>query len=106
MSDDGRDSRLALRILFGLSALATFAVALLVMATMITVPAVSPWLEQTFNSGIGLKTSAIIAAVASVVVLVAFAVAAGDGLIGEIQFMISGFFLFFIFFWLLIAWVF
>jgi hypothetical protein len=35
-----------------------------------------------------------------------FAVAAGDGLIGEIQFIIPGFFLFFVFFWLMLAWIF
>jgi len=106
MSGDLSDSRLALRILLGLSALVAFAVALVVMAMLITVPAVSPWLDQTFNSGIGLKTSAVISAVTSVLVLVVFAVAAGEGLLGEIQFMIAGFFLFFVFFWLLIAWVF
>ena len=42
----------------------------------------------------------------TVAVLVVFAVVAGDSLIGEIQFMIGGFFTFFFMFTVLIAWVF
>lgn len=106
MSQDYKDSRLALRLLLGLTVLVAFAVALIVMGILMTVPALSPWVAETFNSGIGLQTSAIISAIVSVIVLVIFAVSAGEGLLGEIQFMIAGFFLFFVFFWLLIAWVF
>ena len=106
MSADNRDTRLALRLVFGLSALAVLVVVLLVMAAMITLPVASPWVNETFNSGLGLKTAAVIAAVVSVAVLAVFGIVAGDGLIGEIQFMIAGFFLFFVFFWLMIAWVF
>jgi hypothetical protein len=35
-----------------------------------------------------------------------FAVSAGDGLLGEIQFILGGFFLFFVIIWLLVAWIF
>ena len=41
-----------------------------------------------------------------IVVMIVFAIASGDGLLGEIQFMIGSFFLFFIIFWLFIAWIF
>ena len=44
--------------------------------------------------------------IATVIVLIIFAFAAGDGLIGELQFMLVGFFAFFAVLWLLIAWVF
>ena len=103
---DLRDSRFALRILLGFSALVAFLVALIVLAAATTLPGISEWVAVTFDSGIGLKNAAIAAAVISVTVMIVFALAAGEGLIGEIQFMIPGFFLFFVFFWLMIAWVF
>jgi hypothetical protein len=103
---DQRDSRLALRILLGFSALVAFLVALIVLAAATTLPGLSEWVAVNFDSGIGLKNAAIAAAVISVTVMIVFALAAGEGLIGEIQFMIPGFFLFFVFFWLMIAWVF
>ncbi|MCA1788290.1 MAG: hypothetical protein LC667_00105 [Thioalkalivibrio sp.] len=103
---DLRDSRFALRILLGFSALVAFLVALIVLAAATTLPGLSEWVAVSFDSGIGLKNAAMAAAVISVTVMIVFALAAGDGLIGEIQFMIPGFFLFFVFFWLMIAWVF
>ncbi|TVP79812.1 hypothetical protein [Thioalkalivibrio sp.] len=105
-ASDMRDSRFALRILLGFSALVAFLVALIVLAAATTLPGISEWVAVTFDSGIGLKNAAIAAAVISVTVIIVFALAAGEGLIGEIQFMIPGFFLFFVFFWLMIAWVF
>ncbi|AGA31952.1 hypothetical protein TVNIR_0241 [Thioalkalivibrio nitratireducens DSM 14787] len=105
-SSDLRDSRLALRILLGFSALVALLVALVVLAAAVTLPGLSEWVAVTFDSGIGLKNAAIIAAVIAVTVMIVFALAAGEGIIGEIQFMIPGFFLFFVFFWLMIAWVF
>ena len=103
---DHRESRRALRILYGVSFIAALVVALIVLAAATTLPGISEWVALTFDSGIGLRRAAIISAVVSVVILIAFAMAAGEGLVGEIQFMISGFFVFFVFFWLLIAWVF
>lgn len=102
---DVQESRLALRLLLGFSALVAFLVAILVLAAAVTLPGLSDWVFVTFESGLGLKTSAIFSAVISVTLMIVFALAAGDGLIGEIQFMIPGFFLFFVFFWLMIAWV-
>lgn len=105
-STDRRDSRLALRILFGTSALAALLVALLVLAAAVSLPGLSDWVAATFDDGIGLRTSALVAAIVSVAVILVFALVAGEGLIGELQFMIPGFFLFFVFFWLMLAWVF
>jgi len=102
---DRRDSRLALRALLGTSALVAFLVALLVLAAAVSLPGLSDWVAGTFNDGIGLKSAALVAAIVSVLVSIVFAVAAGDGLVGEIQFMIPGFFLFFVFFWLMLAWI-
>jgi hypothetical protein len=56
--------------------------------------------------GVDLKTAAIWSFGVTVVMFVLFAIVAGDGLLGEIQFMLSGFFLFFVIITLLIAWVF
>ena len=54
----------------------------------------------------GLKDSAIIALFATIIIMIVFAIAAGDGLLGEVQFMLGGFFSFFVILWLLIAWIF
>lgn len=103
---DQKESRKALRVLYGVSALVALFVALIVLGAAITLPGISGWVAETFDSGIGLPKAAIVSSIVSVVILIVFAVAAGEGLVGEIQFMISGFFVFFVFFWLLIAWVF
>jgi len=59
-----------------------------------------------FEQGIGLKTAAIWSFFLTIAVMVVFALVAGDSLIGEIQFMLGGFFSFFFMFTVLIAWVF
>lgn len=61
---------------------------------------------EYFSPGVGLRTAAIIAFFVSVVLMLVFTLAAGDGLIGEIQFVIPGFLLFFVILWLMIAWIF
>ena len=90
----------------GLAILAILALALLIWGVIAMLPAFSSWVDSTFSSGLGLKQSGLVAAVVSVVVIIVFAIFAGDGLIGEIQFMIPGFFIFFVFFWLGLAWIF
>ena len=56
--------------------------------------------------GVGLKTAALWSFGVTTVLLIVFAIAAGDGLLGELQFMLLAFFLFFVIVTLLIAWVF
>lgn len=68
-----------------------------------------PLLEDgaaTLNTGVTLKTAALWSFGITVALLIVFAVAAGDSLIGELQFMLAGFFAFFAIITLLIAWIF
>jgi hypothetical protein len=95
--------------IFMLTAAAIAAVVLLALVywgVTVLMPQAQVWADGVFSPGLGLRTSAIIAAVVAFLALIALAVAAGDGLLGEIQFVIPGFFLFFLFFWLMTAWVF
>mgnify|MGYP001826595721 FL=1 len=59
-----------------------------------------------FDEGMGLKTAAIWSFFVTVALFVLLAIVAGDGLIGELQFMLGAFFSFFAILALLIAWVF
>jgi hypothetical protein len=63
-------------------------------------------LLATLEPGVGLKSAAIWSFGVTFVMFLLFAIVAGDGLLGEIQFMLGGFFLFFVIITLLIAWVF
>lgn len=76
------------------------------VTTVFAFPMLVEFHETFLAPGIGLRDAAIIAFVVTIVVLVIFAIAAGDGIIGEIQFMLLGFFAFFVMLWLLIAWIF
>jgi hypothetical protein len=60
-----------------------------------------------FSAGLGLKDAALIAfGVSFVVVLVMAIVSGGDAIFGELPFTILGFLIFFVVFWLMIAWIF
>lgn len=63
-------------------------------------------LVSALEPGVGLKTAALWSFGVTIVLFVLFALVAGDGLLGELQFMLGGFFLFFVIITLLIAWVF
>ncbi|MFT5889857.1 MAG: hypothetical protein ACI9BO_002685, partial [Zhongshania sp.] len=76
------------------------------LATVLLLPLASAFIDQYLSPGMGLKDAAIAAFFTTVVTLVIFAVAAGDGLLGELQFMLGGFFSFFLVLWLMIAWIF
>jgi hypothetical protein len=90
----------------------TIAIALLALLiivgviVMLMLPELSEMARVHLSPGLGIKDSATISFFVSVVLLILFAIFSGDGLVGEIQFMIPGFFLFFVLNWLLIAWVF
>ncbi|GAA4813710.1 hypothetical protein GCM10011365_20130 [Marinicella pacifica] len=77
-------------------------VSLVVIAGLLMLPS----LAEAMAPGLGLKDAAIIAFFVTAILLIIFAVAAGDGLLGELQYMLAGFFLFYLIFWLMIAWVF
>jgi len=106
MSGEQRDRASARRTALALGALVLALGGIAVWGIGAAAPAVQGWMDQVFAPGIGLKTAAIIAVVVSVVLLLVMTAAAGDGLLGEVQFVIPGFFLFFVFFWLMTAWVF
>jgi hypothetical protein len=65
-----------------------------------------PLVAEHLAPGVGLRTAALIAFFATLAVLVVMAIVAGEGLVGEIQFMIVGFAGFFLVLWVLIAWIF
>lgn len=79
---------------------------LLVAATILFLPLAAEFIDQHFSPGLDLKDAAVAAFFVTIVTLVIFAIAAGDGLLGELQFILSGFFGFFLVLWLLIAWIF
>jgi hypothetical protein len=61
---------------------------------------------SAFSDGIGLRTAVLWGFGVTVGLMVLLALASGDSLIGEIQFMLAAFFTFFAVITLLIAWVF
>ncbi len=105
-NSDRDEQQRATKLTIGLTALALVMFLILVWVAASIGPSMLASMNDTFSAGVGLKGAAIAAAVVSFVVLITFAVFAGDGLLGELQFMIPGFFLFYMFFWLMLAWVF
>ena len=65
-----------------------------------------PVVFLSLEPGVGLKMASIIGFFVTTTLFIVFAIFAGDGLLGEIQFMIGGFLLFFCIFTVMIAWVF
>lgn len=82
------------------------AFAVVVVLGAVFLPDLTRGFVAFFAPGLGLKTASIISVVVTFIALIVMAIAAGDGLIGELQYMIAGFFAFFVFFTLFIAWVF
>ncbi len=63
--------------------------------------------SDPFSAGLGLKNAALISfGVSLVVILVMAVVSGGDAIFGELPFTILGFLIFFMIFWLMIAWIF
>jgi hypothetical protein len=63
--------------------------------------------SDPFAPGLGLKNAAIVSfAISLVVVLVMAIMSGGDAIFGELPFTILGFLIFFVIFWLMIAWIF
>ena len=97
-----KDQREAIRLF----AVIVIAVVVLIGLLIFVLPEFTAIVSETFDPGLGIKKAAVLAFVLTVVIFLVFAVFAGDGLIGEIQFMIGGFFGFFLILWLMLAWVF
>jgi hypothetical protein len=63
--------------------------------------------SDPFSAGLGLKNAAIVSfGVSFVVILIMAVVSGGDAIFGELPFTIAGFLIFFVIFWLMIAWIF
>jgi hypothetical protein len=63
--------------------------------------------SDPFAAGRGLKGAAIVSfGVSLVLILVMAIVSGGDAIFGELPFTIAGFLIFFVIFWLMIAWIF
>lgn len=89
-----------------LLAIAILAALLLVVVVIaFFLPATTPVLAS-LGEGMGIKESVPWGFGVTVGLFVLFALVAGDGLIGELQFMLGSFFSFFLVLTLLIAWVF
>jgi len=60
-----------------------------------------------FSAGLGLQHAALISfAVSFVAILIMAIVSGGDAIFGELPFTILGFLIFFVIFWLMLAWIF
>lgn len=73
---------------------------------VLLVPALGDFVATSLSPGVDLKDAALASFVVTVVLLVLFALVSGDGLLGELQFMLAGFFSFFAILTVLIAWIF
>lgn len=81
-------------------------VIVLSVAVFFMLPSLIEIVAINFSPGLGLKSAAIISFFVTVILLIIFALASGDGLLGELQFILGGFFLFFVIIWLSLAWIF
>lgn len=76
------------------------------MSSLWLLPQLQGWVSEHLSPGMGLKEAAIWAFGVALLTLVVLAIAAGDGLLGELQFMVGAFFLYFLWLWGFIAWIF
>ncbi|HLO21322.1 MAG TPA: hypothetical protein VK192_12610 [Sphingomicrobium sp.] len=101
---DQRDRKEAARLLLA----AAVAILLLIViggVGIYFIMGIGEW--DPFSAGLGLKNAAIVSfGVSLAVILVMAIVSGGDAIFGELPFTIAGFLLFFVIFWLMIAWIF
>ena len=94
--NDSRKILLSLTVLF----------IILILSIIFMFPQFFEILSTSTSTGLGLKDSAVVSFFVSLVLVTILAIVSGDGLLGEVQFVVVAFFLFFIVFWLMIAWIF
>ena len=99
---DQNDKNESRKILIALVSLVLIAA----VGAILLFPAFSEIVSTQLAPGLGLRDSAVLSFFITLVIMIVFAVASGDGLLGEIQFILAGFFVFFIIIWLMLAWVF
>ena len=94
--NDSRKILLSLTVLF----------IILILSLIFMLPSFLEILSTSTSAGLGLKDSAVVSFFLTLVLVSILAIVSGDGLLGEVQFVVAAFFLFFIVFWLMIAWIF
>ena len=94
--NDSRKILLTLTVLF----------IVLILSIIFIFPSFLEILSTSTSAGLGLKDSAVVSFFVSLVLVTVLAMVSGDGLLGEVQLVVVGFLLFFIVFWLMIAWIF
>ncbi len=99
---DNRDQNESRKIFIAI----TILLIVLGVAVVLLLPSFLEIIAVVFAPGLGLKSAAIISFFVTLITLIVLAVAAGDGLVGDLPAMLGAFFLFFMIFWLMIAWVF
>lgn len=98
----GVDNRRDLKLL----ALVLLAAVVLVAVVAALFAPLGEGAQAALAAGLGIKEAVVWGFGTTVALLVLFALVAGDGLLGELQFMLGSFLVFFFVFTLLIAWVF
>jgi hypothetical protein len=99
---DARDRKTA-----RITGIALVVILLLALAgVVLLVPAAGAFVAASLTPGLDLRGAALWSFGVTVVLFMLFAIVAGDGLLGELQFMLAGFLSFFLIFTLLIAWIF
>ena len=94
--NDSRKILLSLTVLF----------IILILSIIFMFPSFFEILSTSTSAGLGLKDSAVVSFFVSLVLVTILAIVSGDGLLGEVQFVLVAFLLFFLVFWFLIAWIF
>ena len=94
--NDSRKILLTLTVLF----------IILILSIIFIFPSFLEILSTSTSAGLGLKDSAVVSFFVTLVLVTILTLVSGDGLLGEVQFVLAAFFLFFIVFWLMIAWIF
>ena len=100
--DDARDRKAARTTGIALVVMVLILIGILVLL----LPALGEFVATSLTPGVDLKAAALGSFIVTIVLFVLFAAVSGDGLIGELQFMLAGFFSFFLILTLLIAWIF
>ena len=94
--NDSRKILLSLTVLF----------IILILSIIFMFPSFLEILSTGTSTGLGLKESAVVSFFVSLVLVTVIAIVSGDGLLGEVQFVLAAFLIFFFVFWFLIAWIF
>ncbi|MGB4246890.1 MAG: hypothetical protein WBJ75_04135 [Pseudohongiellaceae bacterium] len=99
---DKKDKDESRKILIALISLVLVAA----IGALLLLPALGEIISVHMSPGLGMRDAAVISFFITIAILIVFAISSGDGLLGELQFMLAGFFAFFVIIWLMIAWVF